>query len=166
MLVQDLHEPIIDPQDKEKKVNFVVNYFVNNRNMHTMYAIKFFVCEILNTINVLSQIYFMDFFLGGEISYIDRGKNIIFFLVGEFSRYGSDLLAISELPPEERVDPMSRVFPKMTKCTFHKFGPSGTVERFDGLCVLPLNIINEKIYLFLWFWFILVTVLSLLQIGT
>ena len=79
MLVQDLHEPIIDPQDKEKKVNFVVNYFVNNRNMHTMYAIKFFVCEILNTINVLSQIYFMDFFLGGEISYIDRGKNIIFF---------------------------------------------------------------------------------------
>ena len=88
------------------------------------------------------------------------------FFLGEFSRYGSDLLAISELPPEEREDPMSRVFPKMTKCSFHKFGPSGTVEKFDGLCVLPLNIINEKIYLFLWFWFILVTVLSLLQIGT
>ena len=72
---------------------------------------------------------------------------------------------MSELPPEEREDPMSRVFPKMTKCTFHKFGPSGTVEKFDGLCVLPLNIINEKIYLFLWFWFIFLTVLSALQIG-
>ena len=59
---------------------------------------------------------------------------------------------------------MSRVFPKMTKCSFHKFGPSGTVEKFDGLCVLPLNIINEKIYLFLWFWFIFVAVLSALHI--
>ena len=43
----------------------------------------------------------------------------------------------------------------MAKCSFHKFGPSGTTERHDGLCVLPLNIINEKIYIFLWFWFIL-----------
>ena len=48
----------------------------------------------------------------------------------------------------------------MTKCTFHKFGPSGTVEKFDGLCVLPLNIINEKIYCFLWFWFVIVAVIT------
>ena len=52
----------------------------------------------------------------------------------------------------------------MTKCTFHKFGPSGTVEKFDGLCVLPLNIINEKIYVFLWFWFIILTVITGMQV--
>ena len=50
------------------------------------------------------------------------------------------------------LDPISRIFPKVTKCTFHKYGPSGTVMKHDGLCVLPLNIINEKIYIFLWFW--------------
>ena len=71
---------------------------------------------------------------------------------------------MTELSPEEREDPMARVFPKMTKCTFHKFGPSGTVEKFDGLCVLPLNIINEKIYVFLWFWFIVLTVITGMQI--
>merc|ERR1711884_702205 len=65
-------------------------------------------------------------------------------------------MGMTELEQDQRVDPMARVFPKVTKCTFHKFGPSGTVERFDGLCVLPLNIINEKIYIFLWFWFIIV----------
>jgi len=87
-----------------------------------------------------------------------------FFLGGEFTTYGTDVLSMTELQQEERDDPMSRVFPKVTKCTFHKFGPSGTVERFDGLCVLPLNIINEKIYVFLWFWFILVSVVSGFQV--
>ena len=35
---------------------------------------------------------------------------------------------MTEKEPEDREDPMARVFPKVTKCTFHKFGPSGTVE--------------------------------------
>ena len=49
---------------------------------------------------------------------------------------------------------MAKIFPKVTKCTFHKYGPSGEVEKKDALCVLPLNIINEKIFIFLWFWLI------------
>ena len=60
-----------------------------------------------------------------------------------------------------RVDAMSRLFPKMTKCTFRKFGPSGTVEKIDALCVMPLNNAYEKIYVFLWFWFVLLAVLSI-----
>ena len=52
----------------------------------------------------------------------------------------------------------------MTKCTFHKFGPSGTVQKFDGLCVLPLNIINEKIYVFLWFWFVILAITTGIQV--
>ena len=47
---------------------------------------------------------------------------------------------------------------QITKCTFHKFGASGSVQKFDGICVLPLNIINEKIYVFLWFWFVILAV--------
>merc|ERR1719351_696156 len=59
---------------------------------------------------------------------------------------------------------MNMVFPKVTKCTFHKYGPSGTVTRHDGLCILALNIINEKIYVFLWFWFVGVAIMSGLAI--
>ena len=50
--------------------------------------------------------------------------------------------------------------PQVTKCTFHKYGSSGTVETHDGLCILPLNIFNEKIYIFLWFWFVSLAVVS------
>lgn len=61
---------------------------------------------------------------------------------------------------EQRSDPMVEVFPRVTKCTFHKFGASGTIQKFDALCVLALNILNEKIYIFLWFWFIILAIMS------
>ena len=62
---------------------------------------------------------------------------------GEFRTYGLQVASMMEEDPEDRVDPMSRIFPRLTKCTFNKFGPSGTVQRRDAMCVLPVNIINE-----------------------
>ena len=44
--------------------------------------------------------------------------------------------------------------PWITFLPFFQESPSGTVENKDSLCVLAYNIINEKIYIFLWFWFI------------
>lgn len=40
------------------------------------------------------------------------------------------------------------------------YGPSGTVQVFDAFCVLPVNIMNEKIFIFLWFWYIIIAVLT------
>ena len=51
-------------------------------------------------------------------------------------------------------DPKDEIFPKVAKCIFHKFGPSGSIMRHDALCVLPLNIMNEKIFAFLWYWWV------------
>lgn len=82
------------------------------------------------------------------------------FLGGAFLSYGTDVLKFSNMNQEQRTDPMVEIFPRVTKCTFHKFGASGTIQKLDALCVLALNILNEKIYIFLWFWFILLAVLS------
>jgi hypothetical protein len=38
-----------------------------------------------------------------------------------------------------------QVFPRLTKCTFYNYGSSGTIQAHDALCVLALNIINEKV---------------------
>jgi len=43
---------------------------------------------------------------------------------------------------------------------FQKFGPSGSLQKHDALCVLPLNIINEKIYVFLYLWFVFLAAVS------
>ena len=123
---------------------------------------KFFTCEILNFINVLGQIYFTDMFLGYQ-----------------FTKYGRDVFSISEQDLNTRVDPLHKVnnpnsfeifnlqsqfqcqvFPKIAKCNFKFYGPSGTIQKADALCVLPLNIINEKIYIALYFWFIFLAAVS------
>jgi hypothetical protein len=72
------------------------------------------------------------------------------FLGGSFLTYGSEVIKFSNMNQENRSDPMIEIFPRITKCTFHKYGSSGTIQKHDALCVLALNILNEKIYIFLW----------------
>lgn len=69
-------------------------------------------------------------------------------------------IKIQQMNQENRSDPMVEIFPRITKCTFHKYGASGSIQKHDALCVLALNILNEKIYIFLWFWLLLLAVLS------
>lgn len=152
MLVQELNTPIIIGNNNSQKGiddkrKVIVEYFYNNLQMQDFYVYRFIVCEVLNLFNVIAQLYFMDYFLEGE-----------------FSKYGLEVWNFSEENPDTRVDPMARVFPKLTKCTFHKYGPSGSVQKFDGLCVLPLNIVNEKIYIVLWFWFWFLVLITICQL--
>lgn len=129
----------------------IKDYFINRVGRpygyreHRHYFLKFTLCEFLNLFNVVGQIIFLNVFFDGV-----------------FTTYGSEVLSMSQQDPEDRYDALDRVFPKVTKCSFDKYGPSGTIQRFDGLCVLSLNIINEKIYIMLFFWLVfLVTVTSI-----
>jgi len=145
MLVADMSDPdyVTNKVAKRDRIDLIVKYMRDYRGQHVKYSLRFFICEVLNFVNIVGQIFLMDRFLGGE-----------------FSMYGLDVLGFTEMEARDRADPMAVVFPKVTKCTFRKYGPSGTIENHDGLCVLPLNIINEKIYTFLWFWFIIVSAVT------
>lgn len=130
-------------RDVKIRIDKLVDYFVRNLHHQNSYAIQFMICEALNFGNVVAQIYLVDYFLDGE-----------------FSTYGLEVLTFTEMQSEERYDPMNRIFPKITKCLFRKYGPSGSLENFDGMCVLPLNALNEKIYVVMWLWFVFLTILS------
>jgi len=142
---------MIEKQKVQLAVGKMKDYFISktylNYREHRHYFLKFAFCEFLNFLNVLCQIFFLDLFLGGV-----------------FTTYGSEVLAMSQEDPENRHDPLNSVFPKVAKCTFSKYGPSGTIENHDGLCILPLNIINEKIYILLWFWFVFLSTVSAIQL--
>jgi len=147
-IISGLNSLMIDKADRRNKQRILAHYLVDNLNTHNIWAAKLVIAESIYFLNVLGNIYFMDIFLGGE-----------------FRTYGLQVASIMEQDPEERMDPMARVFPRVTKCTFKKFGPSGSLQTHDSLCVLPVNIINEKIYVFLWFWLLvllIVTVISLI----
>jgi len=140
ILLQNLDRHTLEPESEvvQARVCTIVNYVFKHLRKHNLYVYQFIFCEFLNLGNILGQMYLMDVFFAGQ-----------------FTSYGFSVISLSLSSEAERIDPVARIFPKMTKCTFHKYGSSGTIQTFDGLCVLPINIINEKIFIFLWFWYFL-----------
>ena len=138
-----IHNLILDKSARSDKAKLLAKYFMLYRNMHNFWAIKLIIVDIFYLINVLGNIYFIDAFLQGE-----------------FTTYGLDVLNFLQDEPEHRVDPMAVVFPTVTKCTFRKFGASGTITNEDALCLLPINIVNQKLYVFLWFWLVILCVMT------
>ena len=86
------------------------------------------------------------------------------FFDGTFLTFGIEVISFAERDQEDRIDPMVYIFPRRTTCTFHKFGSSGEIEKHDAMCILPLNIVNEKIYIFIWFWMLLLGFLTFLVV--
>ena len=109
----------------------MVKYFNLTRGTNRGYAFTFFASEFLNLVIVIGQLFLLNVFVGGE-----------------FLTYGVEAITHHFTEDQYRSDPMSVVFPKMTKCSFRKYGSSGSLEIIDGLCVLPLNMVNEKIFIF------------------
>ena len=97
---------------------------------HNIYVYKFILCELLNLVNVLGQMWLMDVFFNGQFT--TYGLEVRQSCLKMFLKSLEILVNNSKLPLkvvrlagqniEERADPMARVFPKMTKCTFHKWG--------------------------------------------
>lgn len=81
----------------------LADYIADSLNSHNIWALKLFFTELLNLFVVLGNIFFVDIFLGGE-----------------FSTYGLRVVEFLEADPEGRIDPMSTVFPRVTKCSFYK----------------------------------------------
>lgn len=101
LLLQDFQPVTLDVRrtSTQEKRNVIVNYIANNVRTHNIYVYKFVFCEFLNLVNIIGQMYLMDVFFNGH-----------------FTNYGSDILKISNMDAEKRVDPMAKVFPKMAKC--------------------------------------------------
>lgn len=141
-IASGLNRSLYKDEDVSGRKKVVVDYISSHIRMHNNYVFKYWACELMCFIVVIANILMVNEFLGGE-----------------FFSYGTEVLHYSNKDQADRVDPMIFVFPRMTKCNFRHIGPSGSIVRNDAFCILPLNILNEKIFIMQWFWFILLAVL-------
>ncbi|KAF2358629.1 Innexin, partial [Trinorchestia longiramus] len=118
-------------------------YLTDSLHTHKGWSSRFIFCEFLNLLVTILTMFFTNFFLGGE-----------------FFTYGFKVVSMTNMDPENRTDPMAQVFPTMGKCSFRMYGPSGTIEKRDIMCLLPTNIANEKVYVLLWFWLVILGIVG------
>jgi len=133
-----------EAKDRVDKIHKIYNKFVGR---NTPYAFKFFFCEALNLLNVIFNSWLVNYFLEGR-----------------FSNYG--LRVVQSLSSTHFDDPMRELFPKLTTCQFERSGTGGgkPIVVFN-MCVLSLNIVNDKVYLIMWFWFQLLFILTSLNLS-
>lgn len=106
-------------------------------------SVYFFVKSLYFT-NALGQLFLLNYFVGEN--YTIYGIEVLSNLI-----HGRDT---GESPR----------FPRSTLCSFKVREFGGNTHRHTVQCVLPINLFNEKIYLFIWFWLVFVTIFTLLSI--
>ena len=145
-LTHGMREILTDEEEDKKRLKKLTKGFIKVKGKCTNYALLFGLLEIFNFIIVLSNGLLIEKFLQGKFH--DLG----FRLMSYWNSNDFDL------------DPMDSIFPKVAKCKFHKHGMGGGIQSHDALCVLPLNYVNEQIYLFLWVILIPLTFVSALAV--
>merc|ERR1711994_70464 len=138
-------------EDQEEKEEALVKFFCQNvHNKYSIYFFGFIGCEVLNVFLVLIQFVFTNIFLHHR-----------------FSFYGPQVLFYYRLPEEEQAlqkNPMCWAFPRLASCNYWRWGPGGMQENINAICVLALNMINDKVFLVLWWWFFLVSVIGIVRL--
>uniref|UniRef100_A0A182PL89 Innexin n=1 Tax=Anopheles epiroticus TaxID=199890 RepID=A0A182PL89_9DIPT len=147
-LCDGLTTPIVPDQWKQTRKKQLISYLVADfPRLHRTYFLRYCFCTLLNFCNVLLNIALVNVIFSGFWSnYHPAVKALLSFDFPSWSRYNS------------------QVFPKIAKCDFHFIGPSGSKQNRDGLCLLPLNVVNEKIFAFIWVWFLALLVVSLMNL--
>jgi len=123
-----------------------VKYFKCVFHRNTWYFAYFVCCELLNFALLLIQ-------------FVETNK----FLNGKFAWYGLEVMVyLGKERPDRKAgtNPMCAVFPTEVSCNIPNVGAAGGKQTSNGLCVLTQNIINEKMYLIFWFWYVILGTIS------
>ncbi|CAG0921189.1 unnamed protein product [Notodromas monacha] len=136
-----------DARNERSSVTRISSYLCQNSSKNDWYMYRYFACELVALLNILAQLFLLDWFFGGL--FMDYGVRVLEFLESEGNHVPN---------------PMWRVFPRVTKCTLQAFAFNGNLDVIEALCVLPLNVVNEKIFLVQWFWFLLLGGMTLILV--
>jgi hypothetical protein len=103
------------------------------------------VAKISYTVNAIGQLFLLNAFLGTS-----------------YHLYGYEVISSVFRGEDWQV---SHTFPRVTMCDF-SIRDLNNIRQYTVQCVLPLNFFNEKMYIIIWFWFVMVAIANLLNLLT
>ncbi|VDP08860.1 unnamed protein product [Soboliphyme baturini] len=141
LTVQTIAGHIEDALEIQREVtehDLCATCFGNRFSSYVTYL--YIMIKLLYVVNVLGQIFLLNTFLG--TSNVLYGFHILMDLLNgrEWDESGN--------------------FPRVTMCDF-EIRVLGNVHHHTVQCVIMINMFNEKIFLFLWFWFLVVSLVTI-----
>ena len=124
----------------EKRENLIRIFQENLHNKYTSYAVIFILCEFLNCVVVVLVFFITNAFLDNH--FLFYGPNVIMYyrLPNEEQQ-----LSLKGDKYEHRQNPMCEAFPRVASCDYIRYGGGGVQEHRSAICVLGLNMINDKV---------------------
>ncbi|GFX84704.1 innexin inx2 [Trichonephila clavipes] len=155
-LTKDLHNVLMPEEELNEKFTALRTYLVKSWTAHNTYAAKYYFCEFLTLVNVVGQFFLLDVFLNGK--FIELGGKVTSFYTSH------EYIHRVNITENIKGNPILMLFPRMTKCLFRRYGKSASVENKDVLCIMSMNVFNEKIFIILWFWYVLLAIFTCLSL--
>ena len=124
------------------KYHFSMNFCLvcGSRRFGNYLVVLYLITKALYAANAVGQLFLLNSFLG------TKGR-----------MYGYEIMN-SLLKGEDWA--VSYTFPRVTLCDF-AIRDLNNIRHYTVQCVLPLTFFNEKIYIIVWFWFVIVAVANL-----
>ncbi|VDO75734.1 unnamed protein product [Schistosoma curassoni] len=132
-------------KERSNRVQFIAN--VMDTLLGTALVTYYMIIKSFYLLNAVGQLLLMERFLGVR---------------GEYRLFGLSIL--SDLIMGRHWNETS-VFPRVGFCRVPIKLTSTPIPMVTVQCTLPVNMLNEKIYVFLWFWFVFVASLEVASIG-
>merc|ERR1719469_1672300 len=141
-----LMEKIIENRDADPSV--IAENFVDLRHRYSKYQMQFAFCELLNICMVFLNMFICDMlFLNKFWTY---GTETWGYLRA-FTPYGQKLH-----------NPMCELFPTEVACYITIGATTGGKDQSNYLCILSNNLFNQKYFLIIWLWWVILACFSCL----
>lgn len=100
----------------------------------------YLLVKLLYLLNAVGQLFLLDVFLGKDFHFF--GFEVAYQIIQGRKQWSSNMR-----------------FPKVTLCNF-QVRHQTQAHKYILQCALPLNIFNEKLFIFIWFWFAMLSIVA------